>query len=96
MIENFLNNPLNEFHKLDQHDKQLFLEILENQPSNIDFWILDIGKDYARKSVMINCQNFILEAKRFQQYLISEELELKDSLEKLKDPLDTLEHRLPL
>lgn len=88
MNNHFLSNPHNEFSKLDDFDKRLFLEILENHDSIIEIWIKDTCNDYARKGVHINSAEFISELIPFRQFLKSSEQDLNISLENLKNPLD--------
>ena len=71
----FMQDPDNEFNKLDALDKRLFFEILENREKELDAWIEYISKEYTAKGVRIDELRFKAEAKQFLEFVKKEDFE---------------------
>ncbi len=67
-------DPDKEFSKLDELDKGLFVEILENQNSSVKMWIDHISEVYTRKGVFIDSDKFKSEVQNLPDFLNREGL----------------------
>ena len=82
MMGSFMQNPDNEFYKLDALDKRLFFEILENHERALDSWIEHTAADYTKKGIPMDSLKFKIEVKSFMEFVKKEDPpELNNSLE---------------
>jgi hypothetical protein len=69
----FLQDPDNEFHKLDTLDKRLFFEVLEKYEKSIEMWIDHVADEYSRKGIQIDVYKFKNETHRFRSFIDGED-----------------------
>jgi hypothetical protein len=72
-MASFFSDPGNEFHKLNEFDKRLFIEVLEKYSKSITMWIEYTAEEYARKGITIDVDKFKMEAEQLMKFTASED-----------------------